>query len=156
MKKVAILISAVVLIFALFPDLVLAVEGRMTVTDKEILERLHSLDLSIARLEEGQKNLAHRIDGMDKRIDGLAGRIDGLTSRIDGLTNMIMGGFIAVFVAIFSLIGFVIWDRRTVLSPVISKTRELEADKDLAFKILREYAQKEPKMAEVLKALGLL
>ncbi len=79
-----------------------------------------------------------------------------MANRIDGLTNMIMGGFIAVFVGIFSLIGFVLWDRRTALSPVISKTKDLEGNRDLTFKVLKEYALKEPKMAEILKTLGLM
>ncbi len=46
--------------------------------------------------------------------------------------------------------------RRTALSPVISKTKELEEKKDLTLKVLKEYALKELKMAEVLKTLGLM
>ena len=39
---------------------------------------------------------------------------------------------------------------------VISKTKELEERDDLTLRILKEYALKEPKMAEVLKSLKLL
>ena len=49
-----------------------------------------------------------------------------------------------------------IWDRRTALSPVIRKTKELEQRDDLTIRALKEYALKEPKLAEVLKGLGLL
>ena len=90
-----------------------AAESERTLTDKELLTTFHSLDIKIMRIDVGQKNLSQRIDGLGKRIDELA-------NRIDGLTTMILGGFIAVFIGIFSLIGFVIWDRRTALSPVIS------------------------------------
>jgi len=155
-------IFSIAIIFTLFSTFALAVETRMSVTDKELLERLHSLDVRIARLEEGQKGLSKQIDGLDKRIDGLDKRIGGLDERIggldkriDGLSNMILGGFAVVFAGIFSLIGFVIWDRRTAISPVISKTKELEEREDLTLKILKEYARKEPKLAEILKSLGL-
>ena len=141
-------IFSIAIIFTLFSTFALAVETRMSVTDKELLERLHSLDVRIARLEEGQKGLRKQIDGLDKRIGGL-------DKRIDGLSNMILGGFAVVFAGIFSLIGFVIWDRRTAISPVISKTKELEEREDLTLKILKEYARKEPKLAEILKSLGL-
>ena len=127
-------IFSIAIIFTLFSTFALAVETRMSVTDKELLERLHSLDVRIARLEEGQK---------------------GLRKQIDGLSNMILGGFAVVFAGMFSLIGFVIWDRRTAISPVISKTKELEEREDLTLKILKEYARKEPKLAEILKSLGL-
>ena len=99
-------IFSIDIIFTLFSTFALAVEARMSVTDKELLERLHSLDVRIDRLEEGQKGLRKQIDGLDKRIDGLS--------------NMILGGVAVVSAGIFSLIGFVIWDRRTAISPVIS------------------------------------
>jgi len=56
----------------------------------------------------------------------------------------------------FALFGFVVWDRKTALSPVIRKTRELEESDALVLKALKDYARKEPKLAEILKSLGLL
>lgn len=156
MKKIVVLVSVIIFGCSIFPNFVFAVESGKNLIEKEVLQGFHNLDIKITRLDEGQKNLSQRIDRLDKRIDGLTARIDGLTGRIDGLTNMIVGGFIAIFFGIFSLIGFVIWDRRTALSPVISKTKELEEKKDLTLKVLKEYALKEPKMAEVLKTLGLM
>jgi len=55
---------------------------------------------------------------------------------------------------IIALIGFVIWDRRTVLAPAIKKTKELEEEKEVMKKILKEYALKEPKLATVLRGVG--
>ncbi len=60
-----------------------------------------------------------------------------------------------VFADIFFLIGFVIWDRRSAISPVINRTREVEERQLLILKDMKEYALKEPKMSEVLKSLGL-
>ncbi len=39
---------------------------------------------------------------------------------------------------------------------MIGKTKDLEGNRDLTFKVLKEYALKEPKMAEVLKTLVLM
>lgn len=134
MRKIGLLLLITVL-FILYSNSVLAVEGQMSLTNKEILERLHTLDLSIARLEEGQKNLI---------------------TRVDGLVNIILGGFGVVFAGIFALIGFVLWDRRTALAPAIRKNQELEERELRLEKALREYAQREPKLAEILRSMGIL
>ena len=108
--------------------------GRISVTDKEIIERL-------TRLEEGQKALNQRIDDVNT----------GLGKRIDDLRGLIW----VMLTAMFALFGFVIWDRKTALSPVIKKTRELEEKEILVLKALKEYARKEPKLAEILESFGL-
>ena len=120
----------------------LAVEGNLTISDREIIERL-------TRLEEGQKSL-------EKRIDGLQSQINGLQSQISDLHNLVVGGFGIVFVGIFGLFGFVIWDRRTAITPVVRKTRELEEREELTVRVLKAYAEKEPRLAEIMRSLGLL
>ncbi len=128
----------------------LAVEGDLTISDREIIERL-------TRLEEGQKALREQMIAGQKalREQMVAGQ-NGLQSQINSLQNLMAGGFGVIFVGIFGLFGFVIWDRRTALSPVIRKTRELEEDRDMTLKVLKEYAQKEPRLAEVMKSKGLI
>ena len=54
------------------------------------------------------------------------------------------------------MIGFVIWDRRTALAPAIRKNRELEEREERLEKALREYARKEPALAEALRNVGLM
>jgi len=132
-RWMAVILGIVFLIWWCIPAL--AVEGNLTISDREIIERL-------TRLEEGQ--------------NALEKRIDGLQSQISDLHNLIVGGFGIVFVGIFGLFGFVIWDRRTAISPVVRKTRELEEHKDLTFRVLKAYAQKEPGLAEIMRSLGLL
>ena len=151
--------------------------GSLSISEREIIERL-------VRLEEGQKNLQTQINGLQDQmkgfqnqisglqdqmkgfqnqiigfqnhINGLQNHINGLQSQINGLRNLILGGFAVVFAGIFSLIGFVLWDRRSAISPVITKTREMEERELLILRAMKEYALKEPRMSEVLKSLGLL
>jgi hypothetical protein len=95
-----------------------AAEGDISTSGKEIVVKL-------AKLEEGQNGLNRRIDDQGKRIDDLRselkGDIQALGNRMNDLKNLMY----VVLAGIFALIGFVIWDRRTALSPVVRKAREL-------------------------------
>ena len=142
MKKASVIMALFLLIAVGLSTFTFAAEGSLSLSDKEIIEKL-------ARLEEGQKGLNKRIDDVNKRIDDVRNELKGDIADLRGLIYIVLAGIIA-------LIGFVIWDRRTALSPVISKTKELEERDDLTLRILKEYALKEPKMAEVLKSLKLL
>ncbi|MBI3303883.1 MAG: hypothetical protein HYZ72_17595 [Deltaproteobacteria bacterium] len=122
------------LLFALLTAAILASKANaaeyreVTISSKEIVERL-------ARLEEGQKALGQRMDDLNRRMDDLNRRIEW--------------GFGVTFAGIFALIGFVIWDRRTALTPAISRTERLEA-------VLKEYAEKSPDLAEALRKAKIL
>jgi len=121
---------------------VFAVKGTITVTDKEIIERLTRLEEGLKRLEEGLVRLEERQRGLEQ----------SLNKRIDDLRNLIY----VVLAGIFALVGFVIWDRRSAISPVIKQTRDIEEEERKILKVLREYSRKEPKFAEVMKSVGLL
>ena len=153
MKKAFVIMALFLLIAVGLSTFSFAAEGSLSLSDKEIIEKL-------ARLEEGQKGLNKRIDGVNKRIDDvrneLKGDIEGLRDELKGDIADLKSLVYVILAGIIALIGFVIWDRRTALSPVISKTKELEERDDLTLRILKEYALKEPKMAEVLKSLKLL
>jgi predicted PurR-regulated permease PerM len=102
---------------------VFATQGDVYVSGKEIIEKL-------AKLEEGQNGINRRIDNHGKRIDDLRSELKGdigqLSHRIDDLRGLIY----VILAGIIALIGFVIWDRRTALSPVIRKTKGLEEKDD--------------------------
>ncbi len=139
--RILVLLAAF-LIPALFQTVWAEDRTGLAISEKEIIERL-------VRLEEGQKNLQNQINGVQNQINGLQG-------QIVGLRQLILGGFAVLFAGMFSLVGFVIWDRRSAISPVINKTREMEEQERLILRAMKEYALKEPKMCEVLKSLGLL
>ena len=153
MKKAIMIMALFLLIVVGLSTFTFAAQENLSLSEKEIIEKL-------ARLEEGQKGLNKRIDDLRSELKGdiegfrneLKGDIGELGNRIDDLRSLIY----VVLAGIISLIGFVIWDRRTALSPVISKTKELEERDDLTVRVLKEYARREPKMAEVLKSLGIL
>ena len=83
------------------------VKKTIEINDKEIVERL-------TRVEEGlknvEKNLTNRMLEMDKRLSG----------QMTQIQNMMWVFFSVMASGMFALVGFVIWDRRSALSPVIN------------------------------------
>jgi len=67
-----------------------------------------------------------------------------------------LGALFTVIVGIIALIGFILWDRRTALSPVAKKTKELEDKSDKIEKVLKDLAKRNPEIEEALKRAGLL
>lgn len=120
-------------------------QGRLSVTDKEIIERL-------TRVETKLEALNQRIGDVNT---GLGKRIDDTNRRIDDLQATMHWGFGILFTMFIALFGYIVWDRRTALMPVVKSTEELKISNALVLKALKEYARKEPKLAEVLKSIGI-
>ncbi len=108
---------------------------------KEVPFTLEDRD-RIIRLEENQKALMQRIDDTNRRIDDMI--------------NIMLWGFGVLFAGMMSLIGFVIWDRRSALAPAIRKTKELEEREEKIEKALKKLAEKNPEVKEALKEAGIL
>ena len=125
--------------------------------EREIIERL-------GRLEAGQEAIHKRIDDVNanliKRIDDVRSEIRDVRSEIrdtrSDLKEFMLWGYGVTFAGIFALIGFVLWDRRTALAPAIKKGKELEEREERIERVLKEYAEKEPRLKEILKNAGIL
>ena len=96
--------------------------------------------------------MEQRLDDIEKRMDGLEKRMDRLESSIDSRFETM---YIVFFTGIFALIGFVLWDRRTMVKPVVDDQRSLSEREAKLEHILREYAKGEPRLAEILKQYAL-
>jgi len=75
-----------------------------------------------------------------------------MNKRIDDITNLLY----VILSGMFALVGFVLWDRRTALAPAIKKVKEIEEVDEKVKKALREYAIQEPRLAIILKGVGLM
>lgn len=140
-------------LFVIITGFLLGVETAPRISDKEIIERL-------TRLEEGQKAILREMDkrfeAIDKRFEAIEGRFDSIEGRFDQLINLFIGIVVAFAGIVAVTIGFAIWDRRTALTPVMSKSREIEKREEMIENALRELAKKDPKVEEVLRHVGLL
>lgn len=137
-----------------------AVEKAERISDREIIEAL-------AELKAGQKALNERMGGLDKRMDGLDRQMDGLENKLEAvrgeLKGFMMWGFGLIIAGMFSLVGFVLWDRRTAVAPVARAIKEKEAEIDELKKkekavedVLRDYATGDPRLASLMKLRGLM
>ena len=112
------------------PSFAEEIPGRVSVTDKEIIERLTGLEIRLVRLEEGQKALNQRVGDLHNTVHWWLGILSAM---------------------IIALFGYTVWDRRTALHPVMERTSRAEKLLDA----LREYSRSEPKLAETLRSFGL-
>ncbi|MDM7267219.1 MAG: hypothetical protein AB1353_05695 [Aquificota bacterium] len=135
------------LLFLSFFNLALAKEVPFTQEDRDRITRLE------VKVEEGFKAVNQRIDDVNKRIDDLK---ESTQKQSDDLRTLILWGFGVLFSGMGILIGLVMWDRRTAISPVVKKTRELEDKSDRVEKVLKELAKEDPKIEQALKRAGLL
>jgi TolA-binding protein len=178
----AILILGSLLVLLSLPSQSFSVDVAPRITDREIVEKLTRLEEGIKavnqriddvnrtleqriddtnrriddtnhRIEELQKALSQRIDDTNRRIDELK---QDLGQRIDELRQTLLWGIGITFAGMFSLVGFVLWDRRSVLTPAVRQMDDLREREEKLEAALREYASKSPELAESLKKMGLL
>ena len=76
MKKAILTIALLLFIHSGLSNFAFAAQGDLSLSTKELIERL-------TRLEEGQKSLGARIDDLSKRIDDVNERIDDVNGRFD-------------------------------------------------------------------------
>lgn len=82
---------------------------------------------------------------METQIEVLQSQINRMEDKFD---SYFMWGFGLVLMAIFGLFGFIIYDRRTTLTPVENKTERI-------LKALKEAAENDAGLREALKKTAL-
>ncbi|MBF0568980.1 MAG: hypothetical protein HQK95_08975 [Nitrospirae bacterium] len=70
-------------------------------------------------------------------------------SDLYGVIYVLISGMLA-------LVGFILWDRRTTIAPVVRKNREIEGRSDQIVSTLKEVSTKDSNVAEAMKHSGLL
>ena len=148
-------IITVVFIFLLMSSFV--AQAQNTQRDDEIIERLIRLEMQMAAMNEKFEIQMTAMNGkLETQMTAMNGRIDDLRS----LVYVVLGGIMTLICGLLAMMGYVMWDRRTVITPVVKKTKELEQgfedEKVVLWKVLKGYARVEPRFAEVLKTAGML
>jgi len=116
-------------------------------------ELLIELKIKMGEIDRRFEQIDKRFEQIDKRFEQVDKRNDGIERRLERLESGMMWGFGLLFSSMLTMVGFVLWDRRSALAPAIRKSRELEEREDVIEKALKEYAKVEPKFAEILKTL---
>ena len=126
-----------------------AMEKRFTAMENHTNDRFSAMERRMdERFVAMEKRMDERFVAMEKRMD----------ERLDAQWSLTL----VLIVAIFGLIGFVVWDRKTALSPLERRfariaeelERDLETDNPKGSKLarlvemLREMASKDPRLAD--------
>lgn len=156
MKKIS---TVTTILFLLTLGLVSNGFSEETITNRQILEKLdridekiNNIDVRVVRIEEGQKSSQKQIEegqkSLQKQIE------DGqksLQKQIDDIRNLLY----VILSGMFALVGFVLWDRRTALAPAVKKMEMLEEREGRLERILNEFAEKEPRLAVIMRNITL-
>jgi len=89
---------------------------------------------------------------IEQQMVDLEQRVDRLDTSISGQIQTL---YIVFFAGIVGLVGFVLWDRRSMIKPVADDHHVLSEREDKFERVLREYAKSEPRLAEILKQYAL-
>ena len=113
-------------------------------------QRIESMNLKIDSKVDGLHSEVNGLRSeMNARFAGVDQRFDALDKRFDQLFNFLWA-FIGIFTAMMvSVFGFAFWDRKLSLAPI-------KMDNLKTLNILREFAEHQPKLREILKNAGLL
>ena len=97
-----------------------AVEIAPRISDREIIEKL-------AILEEGQKALRSEMKlGQESLRAEMKSGQEALHKRLDDSNNTMLVLFGSLITLIVALFGYIAWDRRTMMKPVIEQVNRLE------------------------------
>ncbi|MBF0537937.1 MAG: hypothetical protein HQL03_06755 [Nitrospirae bacterium] len=153
-----------------------AADSSFTQADRDRMIRLEvkieeGLKAVNQKIDDGLKAVNQRLDDNIKAInqkidDGLKvtnQRIDDNVKAINQKFEYLIGLMYVVLSVTMSgmlaIVGFILWDRRTTLAPVVRTTKELEARVEKAEKLelaIRAKAEKDPELKEALRHAGLL
>jgi len=141
MKKHSVLILICLLIA--FPAFAQVKSDNFTSEDRKILTDLQvkvgQLDV---KLDEYQKQTQLQFNNIQKQLDNQQ--------------TFLYWGFGIIIGFMGFILGFVLWDRRTTLAPVVREAEELKRGENRILDILRIYSEKAPELREVLKNAGVL
>ncbi|MEW5767707.1 MAG: hypothetical protein AB1797_08800 [bacterium] len=147
-----------------------AVQVAPRITDRGIIEALAVIRGDINNLQGDLQGLREEVKEVKGDLQGLReevkGDIQGLREEVQRLEGRLDWGFGLLFSGMLILMGFVLWDRRTTLAPLVKEMKEKDSEiaelkkqvKEaiLLKDILRGYAKEEPKLAGLMRAEGLL
>ena len=174
-----------ILLQLIIPCALLALEPAPDITDREVMEKLTKLEAGQqalrsemkagqqalrSEMKAGQQALNQRISDLRSEMkagqETLNKRFDDLNQRISETNYIMITIFGAVIVMVTALFGYILWDRRTMIKPVLERIERIEQDVDLSnafgsklshlISAMRELAKTDEQLATVLRSFSLL
>jgi len=109
-------------------------------TNDQILKKLDNIQIQVNNIQKEVQNIKHNQEllkqEMKLRFEAVDKRFEAVDKRFETLTNFVM----TLTAGIFGLIGFMMWDRRTVAQKV---KEECNQEIEIQSKIIDAKADKE-------------
>lgn len=123
---------------------------------REVPFTLDDRDRAI-RIEEKLNSQQQQINDIKTELSALKEEIKTVRQELKGeiitvkqeIITLFYWGFGILITMMLFTFGFIIWDRRTFAEPLRERTQSL-------IQSLREYAKEHPKLADILRAHGLM
>jgi hypothetical protein len=110
-------------------------------------QKVEALDVKIdSRVEGLRTEMNARFGAVDKQFEGFRSEMNARFDQLFSFLWAIIGIFTTMMVSVF---GFAFWDRKLSLAPM--KRENLKT-----LNALRDFAENQPKLREILKNAGLL
>ena len=123
-------------------DRILKVESKVEMLNERISLFERRVD---ERFSAMQKNIDERFDAQERRFDAQDKRFNDIKSDIGNLYNLM----ILLLGAMFTLFGFILWDRKSTVRPV-------QREQEKVIEALRELAKEDEKIATIFHKAGIL
>ena len=144
MRMVA--LGLIFLIFILPSGALCAEPSGFTQQDRELLL---TLKVKVEEIDKRFEQIDKRFEQIDKRFEQIDKRLAFIQQILVAMFG-VFGGLCAVFV------GLLLWDRRTFKEMAKREALKEVEERSRIVEALRRYSEKEPRMAEILRSLGLL
>ena len=145
-----------------------AQDRSVNATDREIIERLVRMETRLERLEDSIQQLREDMNRQNQQLREDMNRQnqqlrEDMNHQLDRHFQLILGVLGAFTFMFVSVLGFAVWDRRTMVRPFADKVKILEDDLsakghrlDVILDAIRSLGQRDERVAAILKRLHLL
>lgn len=88
------------------------------------------------------------------RLIRLETKVDEMTKRMDEQREFLLWGFGILFAGMGTLIGFVLWDRRSVVTPVAREVEELKRKERMLEQLMEVLRANDPVLDKRAREIG--
>lgn len=123
-----------------------------TAAQQEVPFTLEDRD-RIIKLEERLNSTNDRITSLEKQMNA---KFEAQQQQIDDLKTMFTWGFSILITIMLFILGYMIWDRRTAITPLRENQHQQKIEIEKIKAALKEMGESDKKIAEILNRASLL
>ena len=145
------------------------IDKRFEQVDKrfeQVDKRFEQVDKRFEQVDKRFEQVDKRFEQVNKRFEQVDKRFEQVDKRFEQMLNLVLSLFGSLMALIIAVLGYSIWDRRTVTKKVSKRVDKIEEDLDIKdingsklirlIKALKNLSKDDHRLAEVLRNFNLL